>query len=107
MFKCLSSSHVELVPVPASGVGGARTEVPVDGAVVGEGLHALPADVRAALGTLHVMTAAVFLNRRAAVAIWAHFAIRRILPHPFLNNEIYENIYGAILKGRPHLFTYL
>ena len=50
----------------------------------------VPADVRAALGALHVVAAAVFLDRSAAVAAGAHFAILGILAHPFLSTTNYE-----------------
>ena len=50
----------------------------------------VPADVRAALGALHVVAAAVFLDRRAAVAAGAHFAILGIFAHPFLSVTNYE-----------------
>ena len=84
-FQKIHSSHIIFVPIPATGIRGAGSEVIVDGAVVGEGLHALPADVSAALGALHVVTAAVLLDRRAAVAVRAHLAVRGVLAHPFLS----------------------
>lgn len=45
----ITISHVVFVAIPAAGIGRAGPEVVVDGAPVGEGPHALPTDVGAAL----------------------------------------------------------
>ena len=50
LVQRITTSHVEFVAIPAAGIGRAGPEVVVDGAPVGEGPHALPTDVGAALG---------------------------------------------------------